>query len=442
MNKTNFTLNLLTAIILATPSLHAFKPKSKFFKSPEEATNYLTTHYNLGCKYYDKESWSKASHEFEKVVFYFPDAEPAAEASFYLAVSYYEMGEFDFANESFSNYLKTSQHPTFFEEAVTYKFLIAEHFKTGKKQHPFRMRYLPKWISGQDSALTIYDEVVAALPNHELSVKALYSKAELLKKMREFRDSVEAYQLLIRRFPRHEIVPACYLGIANAYVRQSRIEFQNPDIIALAELNVRKFKEDFPRDEKVVIAEESVCNIKELFAKGLCDLGLFYERKKLPDAAAIYFQSSIDEFPETRVAQFCRCKLNSLGYLQEDSSNAIQENGDLVQDGACLVTCLPKSDDFPLEEPFIQNDYYQNGSVPIDIQTNEEEDFIHYSLRKERDMKEVANYPDTSFTSQECYPPPTEAPHALENENPEQIEKPLWHYSSIKHREQYVPDQD
>jgi len=312
-------LYFLIALLLSSPSLHALKPKSKNFKSQEEADHYLTKHYNLGCEHYGCESWRAASSEFEKVIYYFPCSDAATDASYYLGICYFKMKEYDFANEEFSNYLKASQHPPFFQDAVEYKFCIAEHFKGGRKKHPFKIRYLPKWVSGQQSALVIYDEVIACLPNHELAIQALYSKGNLLKKMREYRDSIEAYQTLIRRFPRHEIVPACYLNIADAYVQQSALEFQNPDILALAELNVRKFKDDFPRDERTAIAAKSVSLIKELYAKGLCDLGLFYERMKQFDAAAIYFQSSIEEFPDTQVAAFCRSRLMSLGYESRSS---------------------------------------------------------------------------------------------------------------------------
>lgn len=298
-------------------SLPLCASRSKPFKSQEDADAYLTEHYNKGCDYYNRKEWSRASKEFEKVIYWLPCSDEAAKASYYLAVSYFEMKEYDFANEEFSNYLKASQHPEFFEDAVYYKYCIAEHFKAGKKKRPFKMRYLPKWVSGQDSALVIYDEVIAALPNHELTIQALQSKAELLYSMGEYRECIDAYQLLIRRFPKSELVPTCYLKIADAYYQQSRYEFQNPDILALAELNVRKFRDDFPRDERVELAEETVAEIKELYAKGLCDLGLFYQRMEKPEAAAIYFQSSIEEFPDTRVARFCKCRLDSLGYGQE-----------------------------------------------------------------------------------------------------------------------------
>lgn len=313
------------------PPLHAAKSKSKPFNNEAEADYYLTTHYNKGCYHYNLSQWYSASNEFEKVTRFFPGTEEAALASYYLGVCYFERKEYDFANEEFTNYLKASNHPDFFEDAVYYKFCVAEHFKYGKKKRFFQFRYFPKWCCGQDLALTIYDEVVIALPNHELTVRALYSKAELLMNMGEYRECIDTYQTLIRRFPKDEIVPECYLKIAEAYFQQSRYEFQNPDILALSELNARKFRDEFPKDERVAIVDQSVCRIRELYAKGLCDLGLFYERVGEPAAAAIYYQSSIEEFPTTKIAEFCRERLICLGYdLDEEEAPVTPSEDDTL----------------------------------------------------------------------------------------------------------------
>lgn len=309
---------LLTIFCLFASFFSLEASRSHPFASEEEAEAYLALHYDLGCEYYQKQDWRYASDEFEKVIYFFPSSETAAVASYYLAICYFEMKEYDFANTEFSSYLKASDHPAYFEEAVYYKFCIAEYFRSGQKKRFFKVRYFPKWASAEDLALTIYDEVVAALPNHPLTVCALYSKADLLKRIREYREAIDTYQMIIRRFPKDEIVPACYLNIADVYLEQSRYEFQNPDILALAELNARRFKAEFPKDERGEIIDQRVSEIKELYAKGLCDLGLFYERLNQPAAAAIYYQSSIEEFPETDVSAFCRSRLICLGYMLEE----------------------------------------------------------------------------------------------------------------------------
>jgi outer membrane protein assembly factor BamD (BamD/ComL family) len=301
----------LFAWLLALPLQGA---KKKPFSSEEEANQYLLTHYNLGADYYSREEWRKASNEFEKVIYFFPTSDAATEASFYLGICYYEMKEYDFANAEFSSYLKTSSHPEFFEESIFYKYCIAKQLSEGFRRRPFKYRYFPKWIEGQSLALEIYDEVAMTVPNHELAVCSLFSKAALLQNMREYRESIDAYQTVIRRFPKHELTPESFLQISEVYYELSKLEFQNPDLLALAELNARKFGEEFPRDERVECAENYAQKIKEVYAMGLCSVGQFYERTHYPSSAAIYYQCAIEEFPDTKVAKYCRRRLNKLNY--------------------------------------------------------------------------------------------------------------------------------
>lgn len=305
----------LFACLLASPLQGARK---KTFSNEEEANQYLVTHYNLGAAYYSQEEWRKASNEFEKVIHFFPTSDAAAEASFYLGICYYEMKEYDFANAEFSGYLKSSTHPEFFEEAINYKYSVAKQLSVGYRRRPFKYRYFPKWIEGQSLALEIYDEIVITVPNHELAVCSLFSKAELLFSMREYRESIDTYQILIRRFPKHEYTPESFLRISEAYYQLSKLEFQNPDLLALAELNARKFGEEFPRDERIECAENYAQKIKEVYAMGLCSVGQFYERTKYPNSAAIYYQCAIEEFPDTKVAKYCQRRLNQLDYCDNN----------------------------------------------------------------------------------------------------------------------------
>lgn len=450
MKKQFVALFIFGIFSLSFPTLHA--SRSNPFTSEEEADNYLTTHYNRGCEHYNRQKWRRASSEFEKVIYFFPNSEDAAKASYFLAICYFEMKEYDFANEEFSNYLKASHHPAFFEDAVYYKFCIAEYFKSGKKRRPFKMRYLPKWISAQDSALTIYDEVVAAFPNHELTIRALNSKADLLKSMGEYRDCVETYQTIIRRFPKDEIVPACYLNIAETYDLQSRYEFQNPDILAFAELNVRKFKDDFPRDDRVIIAEESVCRIKEMYAKGLCDLGLFYERMEQPDAAAIYYQSSIEEFPDTRVAEFCRSRLICLGYAKEEAPVSCEE-----EPNACIDEIVSPISDLSNQEEVYSPQ--EQSPIPIQEQSIINENFSSTEENSTQEYVEgridsqIEDFPpqvDEMIKEQDQVREQDQANDLSQNQNHQEEVKPVQeenthyflHYSQLKHREQHVTPQE
>lgn len=288
-------------------SLSASRMKS--VHANEKADYCLRYHFAQGCKWYQNKKWAKAAHEFERIVSLFPDDALAAQASFYLGVSYFEMEELDFANTAFSDYLKSSPDPELFEEAILYKFAIAEQLAEGYKRRYLKAKYIPKCFGGRELALSIYDEIILVVPMHSLAVRSLYAKGTLLQTLEEFRASIEAYQTLIRCFPRDELTPAAYLKIAEDYNAQAQLESQNPDLIPLAELNLRKFEEAFPRDELVRYAEKLLLGMREIYAKELSEIGDFYERKGNIPAAAIYYASAIDQFPQTQVAVYCRSQL-------------------------------------------------------------------------------------------------------------------------------------
>lgn len=302
--------------------------KGKFVNVDELATMSVEEHYAAGTDAIDRFDWKEVVKQFTIVYVNFPNTPYGQEAPFFVGAAYFQLGEFDFANDALSRYLKCHTNPQYFEEAIRYKFEIANRFRCGAKKRCFGTKQLPKWIPAKDLALEIYDEVIAAVPCHELAVWSLYDKADLLWKNREYRDSVEVYQQLIKRFPKHELAPESYLAISRVYLEQSQIEVQNPDILALAQLNLRRFERDFPRDERLCYGEENFQVLKELSARALYDIAGLYERKKYPCAAILYYQRAILQFPDTHVAGLCQSRLTRLGcdWVPPEPEQAEEQN--------------------------------------------------------------------------------------------------------------------
>ncbi len=296
----------------------------------EVATLPVEEHYRLGIEAYNACEWQEALHNFRAIVCSYPNASCALDCYFYQGACYFYLDELDFANESLSQYLKMQNNPKYFEETIEYKFYIAERFRCGACKRFFGTKQLPKWASGRSLGLQIYDEVICSLPAHDLAARALYYKGVLLWEDDAFRESIDSFQTLIRRFPKHELAPEAYLAIADVYVEQACCEFQNPDLLALAGINLRKFSRDFPRDERISLVEERVQWMKESFARGLYEIGRFYERKGKPSAAAIYYAKAIKDFPDTEIAEFCKVRLvTSHGQIPEifkDSLDAAEKS--------------------------------------------------------------------------------------------------------------------
>jgi outer membrane protein assembly factor BamD (BamD/ComL family) len=285
-------------------------------------------HFNCAAAALESCDWREADRNFTIVTYHFPHAACTSEAYFYRAVALYNLQEFDAANEALTAYLQNSDHPRLFLETMEYKYAIAEKFRAGAKRRLFGSKRMPKWVSGQDLAFEIYDEIVAALPSQELAARALYSKGELYWSQRLFEPAVESFQMITKRFPKNELAAESFLTINKVYIDQARFEFQNPDLLAFAQINTRRFEQQFPHEERLVEARQIAGAIEEVYGRGLYDTGAFYERIKQPQAAIIYYQSAVAQFPSTPAAQYSIQRLTALGGEIPSEEAADGQNSD------------------------------------------------------------------------------------------------------------------
>ncbi len=272
--------------------------------TPERYTPYFSVqeHYDRGCQELNKCNWEEALVNFMVITYHFTQSPFYQDALFYTGVCYFNLGEYDLANKQFDRYLAIGGKLKHFEKAFDYKLDIANFFSAGTKKHLFGVGKLPKWAPAKRDALAIYDEIIAALPAKEIAAQALFNKALLLKSKRQYKESIETLQSLSRRFPRHSLSADSYVTISEIYLEQSRLEAQNPDFIALAQLNIQRFLKTFPMEGRVEQARKNLFAMQEVYAQSLFDTGRFYERKKKPDASMIYYEDAIRKYPGTRAA--------------------------------------------------------------------------------------------------------------------------------------------
>lgn len=260
----------------------------------------------------DDEDWWAAVDFGQIVLYHFPDSPFGQEIPYFIGMAYLKLGQHELANESFSEYLKKSSSPKHFEEAIDSKFAIAEHWREGGKKRLFGSHKLPELMSGKEDALTIYDEIVASIPHHELAARALLGKAEIQAYYEDFRPSIETLHLLIRRFPKHELAAESYLRINKVYLSQAQTQHLDPDLLDLAEVNLRKFKLAFPREPRLDDAQTALAEMKEIFAQNLLETGQFYQKRKQIDASIIYFSKVVAKYPDSHAAETARERLVAL----------------------------------------------------------------------------------------------------------------------------------
>jgi outer membrane protein assembly factor BamD (BamD/ComL family) len=293
-------LSILFGAPIATEATYIFK-NGKLIKAEEVATMSVQEHYSAAMSAYQQQSWGEVIHHCVIVIKNFGSSPFAQEAYFHLGVAYFHTGEIEFANRFFTKYLKKQATPKYFEETIQYKFKIAEKYHKGAKKHVLGMENMPKWVPARGEAIAIYDQVITALPHHELATQSLCGKAQLLLQEEEYKSSIETYQTLIRRFPKHPLAVESYIGVGEVYLAQAQAEYPDQDFLDLAEINLRKFRASFPGDEKIALGEKTLLEMREIFASDLYDTGRFYERTSKPQAAYIYYTRILAKYPDTKV---------------------------------------------------------------------------------------------------------------------------------------------
>lgn len=242
----------------------------------------------------------------------FPETPFAKEAPYAMGEGYFKLGQYELSNQTFSDYLSSTTMPRYFEEAIRYKFDIAEKFANGAKLRLFGSPKMPAWLPAQEEAIKIYNDVIAALPHADITAQALLSKSRLQLQMEEYKQSAETLDLLIHRFPKHDLAAEAYLEKTRAYLAQCKAQKLDPDLLDMADLNIRRFRLAFPREPRVAEAEQAYAGMQEVFADALYETACFFERfgrTKKTDAANIYFRNIIAKYPNTQAAKASQAKL-------------------------------------------------------------------------------------------------------------------------------------
>lgn len=258
----------------------------------------------------DQNWWSVVDYA-DILSYHFPTSPFAQDAAFIIGEAYLSLNRPFQANEYFSAYLNTQASPRRFEEAISHKFQIAERFASGEKK-PLFNDHGPKWLSAKEDAVVIYDQVIASLPHSEFAAKSLLGKAKILAELEDYKPSLDTLDLLIRRFPKHELAAIAYLEKINVYYNQCQGKSLDPDLLDLAQVALKKFRQVFPRETRIQEAEETIHKMEEAFAQNLLTTGSFFQKTKKIPAAKIYYRKAILKYPNTEAAITAKEKLAKL----------------------------------------------------------------------------------------------------------------------------------
>ncbi len=272
------------------------------FSSEEESFATLKSNY-------EGKKWGKVLSGTEEMITAYPESVFLKELHFFRAVAFFHQNEPEFSNRYLSSFLEMEGTSRYFEEAVKYKYFIAEKFENGFYGHLFGVAAMPKLESMWETAYQLYDEVIMILPRSEMATKALFRKAAMYRADDMYDESIDTYANLIRRFPRDTLAQQSYIEIVKVYRNQLKALYLDPKFYELALSNKKKFELEYPSSSLKLEMEEVIADIINFFAEDVYKSALYFDKKKNPESCMMYLKTLISKYPTSKFAPLAMQKL-------------------------------------------------------------------------------------------------------------------------------------
>lgn len=304
---------LILASAVAAPSASAgwiwspqtgwIGPTGAVKDSPEEQLDFA-----LG--FFERKDYDRAAREFKKLLRAYQASREAAEAQYYLGRCQEELGDY---YKAFLDYRKTIQvYPSTkrFDELLGREYELGNYFLAGKRRKFFGTAAV---IPARDKAVEIFQAITEDGPFSEFGELAQYKLGLAHLALHDYEPAVTAFEQLISRHPESALVDDARFQIAQASLKGTFApEYdQAPTDLAMRELET--FVREYPESELAASAATRLTELKERRAEHEFQVAQFYERRKRPAAARIYYENIAAHFADTAWASKAVTRLGLIG---------------------------------------------------------------------------------------------------------------------------------
>lgn len=258
-----------------------------------------------------KKQYRNALPAYRRVVSRWPLSASAQDARLGEAECYSAIGYHYKAFQVYQELIKKNPNTPHFDTVLQRQFEIGNLFLAGERQKAWGLRLLPSL----DRCVEVYEQVVKNGPYSPVAPEAQFRIGLAYEKQRDYLAAVHAYEKLLERYPKLPLAEGAQFQIGWEYKQESaRAEYDqnaaNQAIAAFTDFLLR-----YPRSDKVPVAEKYQVEMKGDQARGLFQIGQFYEKNRHYRSALIYYNDVIEKNPESNWATQAKDKVAKLSPL-------------------------------------------------------------------------------------------------------------------------------
>lgn len=245
--------------------------------------------------------YKKALRETNKFDQYYLDSEWADDNQFLRGEINLRQGDYLEAAHQFQQVITNYPDTDLYDAVIEKQYEIGDRFyelgqkRMEKKWTLFRGRPLKK-------AIDVYSMVIDNQPFQEAAAEAQYKIGLCHFTRDEYVEAAYEYQRVIEDYASSDWVDDASYGLAMCYYEASLPPDYDQTRSRLAIEAIDEFKARFPEDERVENLAEKRQDMRDKIARQRLMTARFYEKRRRFDAARIYYEAVVEQFPDTAAA--------------------------------------------------------------------------------------------------------------------------------------------
>src|SRR3989338_6052650 len=259
-------------------------------------------------KFYEAKNFREALKEYKKLLKYYPLSKEAPTAQYYVGRI---MEDLDNPYEAFKSYQKvidTYPYTELVDDVIEREYKIGDAFFSGKK-----IKIIGKWqMPAKDKAIEILKAVADNAPYGKYADIAKFKAGLCYKDIQDYNSAILMFKDLIDRYPNSSVIDKARFQLAEC----SKLLSVKPEYDQTPTNLARKEFEDFlkkhPDSEMAPDAKQIVDKLKSREAENAYETGKFYEARRAPASAIIYYKDIVQNYSETEWAKKAQERLYEL----------------------------------------------------------------------------------------------------------------------------------
>lgn len=260
-------------------------PKYAVKETPREQLGYAMEFFNGG-------EYPKAITEFEKLIKHYPRAREAADAQYYIGVSFEKQ---DRVYEAFKAYQMVIDKYPFserFPEVMAKEYEIGNQLLEGKSSKSGFFDF----SSSDYNVIDVFRTIIKNAPYGEYAPPSQYKIGLYLLEKRLYNEARDEFEKVVNDYPDSEWAKAAKYQIAVTDSHRSPDAPYDQKITQAAVEEFKDFAKSYPDAELTEEAHTKIAALREKEAENNFLVAKFYEKKKQYGSAKIYYQDIAEKY--------------------------------------------------------------------------------------------------------------------------------------------------